>query len=238
MKSILIFQWFNPTNKLRKDELIECIEHNLKIGFDEIIIFNDSIEPQFHGKNIINININRRIKFSDYVEIINQPEKFGAFVVLTNTDIKIDPNIFSLKNILSTKEIAVITRYQSNGQLADNPHCTQDVWVAISQPIHKSVIHQSQIPLGVPGCELRFAEIIFNSGFNVCNPSLSIKNIHIHSENSIHLDANRIYGAYLFTPACHIEDVTQKNYVHKPTLCYLCVFSKNLLRVEQPILNR
>ena len=52
MKKILIFQWFDCNDALRKNELVQCIEHNLELGFDDVIIFNDSVEPTFTGDNI------------------------------------------------------------------------------------------------------------------------------------------------------------------------------------------
>jgi len=112
------------------------------------------------------------------------------------------------------------------------PACTQDVWVMISQPIHQSVIHQSDIPLGMPGCETRFSEIIFNIGFAVFNPCLEIKNIHIHSKGSTHSEANRIYGAYLFTPACTYEDIESGNPNILPIPHYLTSFTNRLFNIR------
>ena len=114
-----------------------------------------------------------------------------------------------------------MSRYEINGLLTDAPWCSQDVWVMLSQPIHLSVIIQCGIPLGLPGCEIRFSEILFNTGFLVFNPCLDIKNIHVHSNTNLHLDENRMYGAYLFTPACTIEDIRIGSTNIRPSLQYL-----------------
>ena len=55
MKKILMLQWFNCKDDIRRQELTDCIRHNLSIGFDEVVIFNDSVEPIFHDKNVKNI---------------------------------------------------------------------------------------------------------------------------------------------------------------------------------------
>ena len=231
-KKILIFQWFNCKDENRKQELIECINHNLKIGFDEIIIHNDSIEPFFYGENIRNISTNTRITYRDYIKVVNDPENYGALVVLTNTDIKIDKKILIFEASIKEKILFSLSRYENNGILADAPWCTQDVWVILSQPIHMSVINQCDIQLGLPGCELRFSEILFNIGFSVFNPCLDIRNIHLHSNPSSHLDENRMYGSYLFTPACTIEDIRSGNKNILPSLQYLTNFGRGVITVQ------
>ena len=232
MKNILIFQWFDCKDNSRKEELIECVEHNLKLGFDEIIIFNDSVNPQFFGTNVKNITSTHRLTFRDYIEIINDPVNFGSLVTLTNTDIKIDIKTLELNSYIKEKMLIAISRYESQEHLAVNPWCTQDVWILLSQPIHNSILMQSSIPLGLPGCELRFSEILFAAGFEVYNPCLDIKNLHVHSKENIHLDENRIYGAYLFTPACKLIEMKSNYAATKPVLKYLPSFLTYTLNIQ------
>lgn len=232
MKKILMFQWFDCKDKTRKSELTDCINHNLSIGFDQVIIFNDSVKPTFHGKNVKNILTNSRITYRDYINIVKDPKNYSSLVVLTNTDIKLARNILSLDEIIKEKTLIALSRYENNGMLADSPWCTQDVWAMLSQPIHKSAIHQCDIPLGLPGCEIRFSEIIFNTGFSVFNPCLDIKNTHIHSNPHPHLDENRMYGAYLFTPACTFEDIRTGNTKILPSPQYLTSFIAKLFTIQ------
>jgi hypothetical protein len=232
MKKILIFQWFDCKDEPRKQELVECINHNLKLGFDEVIIFNDSVESTFHDINVKNIYTNRRISYRDFINVVKDPSNYGSLVILTNTDINLDRKIFSLDEIIKEKTLIALSRYENNGVLADSPWCTQDVWAMLSQPIHQSVIHQCDIPLGMPGCELRFSEIIFNTGFVVFNPCLEIKNIHVHANQAIHLDENRIFGAYLFTPACTFEDIATGNTKILPAPKYWTSFVQKLFEIQ------
>lgn len=225
MKKILIFQWFDCKDEARQQELVECINHNLKLGFDEVIIFNDSVESAFYGQNVKNISSNSRITYRDYIDIVNDANNYGSFVVLTNTDIKLDNKILMLEEISEDKTLMALSRYESNGLFSDSPWCTQDVWAMRSQAIHKSIIIQSNIPLGMPGCELRFAEIMFNAGFIVFNPCLDIKNVHVHSNSASHSDENRIYGAYLFTHPCSIEDIKTRNVKYPAAPVYCTSFS-------------
>jgi hypothetical protein len=126
---------------------------------------------------------------------------------LTNTDIKLDPGIIGIAPRLTPRDFWCLTRYEANGLIAPASHCTQDTWAVIGQEIHSGLMAQAAIPLGYPGCELRFAELFFAYRYRVCNPSLDIKNQHIQAIDSIHEDRYRICGAYLFTPPCRLDDI-------------------------------
>jgi len=232
MKKTLIFQWFDCKDPIREQELVDCATHNIKLGFDEVVIFNDSVKPIFDGPQVKNIITQKRITYKNYIDYVADPENYGGLFVLTNTDIMLDKRILEVDKSIKENTLFALSRHEINGALPDMPACTQDVWVMISQPIHQSVIHQSDIPLGMPGCETRFSEIIFNIGFAVFNPCLEIKNIHIHSKGSTHSEANRIYGAYLFTPACTYEDIESGNPNILPIPHYLTSFTNRLFNIR------
>jgi len=206
MKKILIFQWFDCKDQTRRRELLECIHHNINLGFDEVIIFNDSVEPVVNAPHVRNISTNSRISYLDFINVVKDPQNVGALVVLTNSDIKLDSKILQLAG-LKNRILIALSRYESNEQLTECAFYSQDVWVMTSQPIHKSIILQSNIPLGIPGCDQRFAEIVFSAGFSVFNPCLEIKNTHLHKNVATHLDENRLFGSYLFVIPCTYEDI-------------------------------
>ncbi len=220
MKKILIFQWFKSSDVERESELIECISHNLAIGFDKVIIFNDSVDPKFFGNNIENVCINRRMRYSDYISIVCDSKNFGDLVVLTNTDIKLDENILNLPLYIKEKNLIAISRYENDIELAKSHWCTQDVWAIISQPVHVSVGYQSDIPLGVPGCENRFAEIFHSAGYAVFNPCIEIKNLHVHSKQGVYSQDFRVFGSYLFVHSCKLIDIEINN-TNNSNLVYL-----------------
>jgi hypothetical protein len=221
MKKILMIQWFNCKDHQRKLELIECINHNLELGFDEVIIHNHNVEINFNASNIKNEHLTQRLTYKHYVNAVNDPQNYGSLIILANTDIKLDEKMLTLHDTIPLETLIALTRYEINGELADSPWCTQDVWAMLSQPLHKSIVNQCDIQLGLPGCELRFSEVIYSAGFSVYNPCLDIQNIHIHSNPNPHLDENRMFGTYLFTPACKLIDLQNHNDQIKPTLHYL-----------------
>jgi hypothetical protein len=230
MKKILIFQWFDCKDEQRRAELRACAAHNLRLQFDETIILNDSVEPEFFGERVTNVRSSGRITYKTFVDIANDPKNHGSLVVLTNSDIQLADDFQGVASVIQPGDFFCFTRYESShGRLADYPWCTQDVWAMIAQPIHNSVIFQSEIPLGRPGCEIRFAEIMFSAGFSVFNPCLDVRNMHVHSNQAKHRDEDRIYGAYLFTPATSLSTVQRRDAKERPMPCYLTNFIKNRL---------
>ena len=219
-----MFQWFDCIDEVRKKEFIDCINHNLNIGFDEVIIFNDKVQPAFFGDGIKNISSNTRLTYRDYIDLVNDVSNYGSLIVLTNTDIKIDTNIFNLAEVMKPVDFICMSRYEENGVIATSPAFTQDTWAILSQPVHNSIIHQSSIPLGIPGCENRFSEILFTVGFRVYNPSLDIKNIHIHRVPSVHKNENRVFGTILTIPPCYVEDIKNGFVKEYPRPFYLTAF--------------
>lgn len=228
MKKILMFQWFDCPDAARAAEFLSCAQHNLQLGFDEIVIWNDSTEARFSGPNITNICTDRRMTYRAFIDAVNDPANLGSLVVLTNSDIKLADNFGRVAEAARAGDFLCFTRYEGAGQLAQHPWCTQDVWAMVAQPVHNSVIYQSDIPLGMPGCEIRFAEIMFSAGFSVFNPCLEVRNLHLHSNQVPHREENRIFGAYLFTPACSLTEVRERALTAQPTPCYL---TKSLNRV-------
>jgi hypothetical protein len=227
MKTILMFQWFDCSDSIRQGELRQCAEHNLGVGFDKVIIFDDSVEPAFFGVGVEHVPITKRLTFEDFVRVVDDPRHRGDLVVLTNTDIMLDPALLRAREVIRADDFLCFSRYEANGQIASAPWCTQDVWAMIAQPIHTSIMVQSTMPLGLPGCEIRFSELLFNAGFLVANPSLDIRNTHIHSNKLAHKDENRIYGAYLFTPPCRLADLADRKSIPQPSPVYLARFINN-----------
>lgn len=231
MKKILIFQYFQSNSAARSSELEECILHNINLGFDEIIIFNDGVRSPFFNKNIKNIEVNNRLSYRDYIDFVGCRDNFGSFVVLTNTDIKLDKNLLNLGDSIQPIDFIALSRYEANGLIAPEPSFTQDTWAMLSQPIPPSILYQSAIPLGLPGCENRFAEVIFSAGYRVSNPSISIKNIHVQAIPSVHKFEEKMFGAILAIPPSSIEELNTSSPVNHPRPYYLPCFSDHLITI-------
>jgi hypothetical protein len=238
VNKILLFQWFDCRDPTRRVEFETCIEHNLTIGFDEFIIFNESTAPRYFdstgGGRVTNIETNKRLTFRDYLQVVNTPTNRDTLIVLTNTDIRLDKAILDLGSIMRTNDFLCFSRYEADGRLKDAPWCTQDVWAMLSQPVSNGIIFQSDIPIGMPGCELRFSEIMFGAGYSIFNPALDVRHSHLHSHQVAHDENNRVYGAYLFTPPCTIAAFSAKEPGCMGQPVYLTKFSQQPSQIEPP----
>lgn len=224
VRAILTFQCFECLDAHRHDELRRCIEHNLSLPFDKVIIYNDSTAPAFFDDRTENLCGAGRQTFRDYLRIVEDPRYRGDLVVLTNTDIMLDRELLRAREHIRPSDLLCFSRYEADGAFPAAPWCTQDVWMMLAQPVPASVLLQSTLPLGLPGCETRFAELLFNAGYSVMNPSLDTRNVHVHTRQTPAKDENRIYGAHLLTPPCRLADLGERRSIPRPVPVYLAKF--------------
>ncbi|WP_338430023.1 hypothetical protein [Synechococcus elongatus] len=220
MEFSLCFQYYDSGNLERQQEIDYVLMENLKLPFNNYFIFIDpDLEFPSNDCRITYISLEGRLKFSDFLELVNSiPDQF---FVLINSDIRLDYSIFKAKSYLQVNMMFALTRYEGNGELAyaDNPRISQDTWMIISQNIPETLIEQTNIKLGIPGCENRFAAIFAAYGFEVWNPCLDVKTCHYHqSAYRTTKSYDRYWGLYLEPSPCMLEDTT------------FGVSNKNLLR--------
>ena len=199
----LMVQYYN-TDSARQRELDHCLEQNVERYFDRVIVCcgSETILPKVAYTHTMHME--KRLAFSDYLRLVSESD-YNGITVLTNSDIILDKDIIKKCEHISSKELFAISRYDTDGYLHEFHWCSQDTWILRNQKFPNSVIKSCTFELGRPGCELRFAEALWCVGFNIINPSLSVRNTHIHINSSVHLDSERYYGAYIFTPATTIE---------------------------------
>lgn len=156
----------------RNKEVISTINANIDSNlFDNIFIFSSTEQSLFKIKTIQSQRITYQSIFNNSLDGIN---------VLSNSDILFDDTIHLIQN-MNDVDFFALTRYESNGLLHkyNDPYQgsdSQDVWVWKG----KSKITDANFYLGVPGCDNKIAYIAYTSGYNVTNPSRSIKTHHKH----------------------------------------------------------
>jgi len=111
MKKTLIFQWFDCKDPIREQELVDCATHNIKLGFDEVVIFNDSVKPIFDGPQVKNIITQKRITYKNYIDYVADPENYGGLFVLTNTDIMLDKRILEVDKSIKENTLFALSRH-------------------------------------------------------------------------------------------------------------------------------
>lgn len=168
-------EYWDCGNEERNLEVITCINKNIKCNlFEKIFIFSEKEEERLLEKTIKTTRITYQYVFDNCIEGIN---------VFCNSDIEFDETIKLVKNI-KNDEFYALTRYEDNGKLHkfDDPfegQDSQDVWVWKDA----CKIKNANFYLGLHGCDNKIAYIASMHGYEVKNPSLSIKTHHKHLTN-------------------------------------------------------
>jgi len=168
-------QVFKHPNPIRQLELDYCLMVNKK-------------NPYI---NVIEITKQDRMMFKEFIDYIKPYESNNTINLFGNSDIILDDSIiYTLK--LSSKQAISLSRYDgvelkglgldsSKSYRVDNPrYVSADVW-GFRGKIKD--IPEISFGLGIWGCDGAFTERLMRAGYEVINPSKSIKTWHIHGSN-------------------------------------------------------
>jgi hypothetical protein len=189
----LFYQFFIHQDKKRYDEIKFCLKKNVNnVNISKIYLLNEKIytkeELDIESDKIVQININKRLLYSDVFEHINNNNITGYNIII-NADIFLDDTISILHrtDIDTEKNIFALLRYEYNkdgnskllGPCADS----QDTWIFHSNFI-KDIIKYNKLfkfTLGKLGCDNKIAYLFNILGFNIINDPKLIKTYHYHS---------------------------------------------------------
>lgn len=184
----LFTTFYKDTNQQRFDEIKFCLNKNLKV-FDLIYIITEDksvIEPYFkelsisgfYSPKIKVVLTENRPTFNTFFDAMSASEYENSINVIANSDI-----FFTEKVETSMNTVLALSRwdYFPDGSSVHFDRAdSQDVWVFYGKPKIRTSIEFS---MGVAGCDNRLAYEIQQSGYNVINPSKSIKTFHFHTSN-------------------------------------------------------
>ena len=162
-------------NEERNIEVIDCINTNIKSNFfKNIFIFSEKEEKRLLKQTILSKRITYQYIFDNAIDGIN---------IFCNSDMEFDETIKLAENI-NENEFYALTRYEDDMMLHKNDdpykgYDSQDVWIWKN----KCKIKNANFYLGLPGCDNKIAYYAESYGYNIKNPSLSIKTYHKHITN-------------------------------------------------------
>jgi hypothetical protein len=129
--------------------------------------------------NYIQLNSTKRMTYQDLFDKINEQTCDDDINVIVNLDIYFDDSILELNRITKNQFIA-LSRYDifADGTVHfDGPkQFSQDTWAWRG----KVRISTANFYLGVYACDNRIAYEAQQAGYEVFNPSYSIKTYHLH----------------------------------------------------------
>jgi hypothetical protein len=183
-KTRLFYNYYEDKNPIRKNEIDFCLRKNIENSAFDLIIIESENNPTF---NFMFERINR----------LSGPNDIN---IICNSDIFFDQTI-SFANRIGFKEVYALNRwdlikfYDNNtAKLLDNDR-NQDVWIIRG----KIEGVDGNFQMGKPGCDGRIAYELKKAGYNVMNPSRSIKAYHYHDSGVRHYtEADRVSGEHFY----------------------------------------
>lgn len=177
MKVNLFISYYIERNVVRQKELSNALLFNVQNKFiDNVFLVSEHIVKYVKGGKIIKYPVKNRPSYNDFFKLTEQyPDDIN---IIANSDIYFDEKGIELliKYSWKEKEIFALTRWESPVKFYGYDF-SQDCWIKKGK-IDK--IEGGIINLGVPGCDGKIAYLLSEAGYEVRNPSLSIKAYHNH----------------------------------------------------------
>ena len=191
MTTNLFINYYQDGNKERQKELDSCVLENLKV-FDKIIViagktdikYLEELSPIFF-KKIIPVITDERPSFDYFFDLMVCFSDMNNLNVIANLDIIIPKETLSkaAKYFTGGLKCLALTRWNMteglNVEFYDNEK-SQDSWF-----FNGEALVNIDVPfgLGVPGTDNAIAHILHEQGYEVLNPSLTLKTYHYHLTN-------------------------------------------------------
>lgn len=205
----IIAQIYRPMQRGHLDRMVECIEHNAGLEFvRRITLLDEDSGVCWTSDKIHAIPVSRKASYADLLTVASNGEEFfSSHYALMNSDITISDDILSLlQRITKFSTVAAITRREMDGALRISPQASQDAWIFKAHDMPRDLLDACYFRLGIAGCENLFAMSLYAHGYNLWNPCGDCTILHNDPEPRISFP-EWVYGAYLWLPPCHIEDV-------------------------------
>ncbi len=177
----LFTTYYNEKNPERAEELRTCLINNSKLkSLNNIYTLSEIGEDEFLLENNINvIRIFERPSFNDFFRATNAFTSTNDINIIANADIYFDKSLNCLTKVNLSNSCFALTRWDvwKNGRARlTEISGSQDCW------IFKGKINNvdGNFHLGIPGCDNRLAHEIKKAGYNLFNPSISIRAYHLH----------------------------------------------------------
>ncbi len=193
-KIIYITSWYNEKNLTRAEELRICVQNTINSkDIDKVYLLNENSAPhnfytgesspyQFtNGCKLQIIPIEERPTFAKFFNVANNVAEKGDIVIIANTDIYPEEGMRELIKNIGDNDCYALARYdiqEDGSKVLLNRWDAQDLWV-FKAPIKENI--ECDFENGRAGSDNAIAERLHRAGYNVSNPSRSIKFNHLHT---------------------------------------------------------
>jgi len=173
---ICLFQnYYTDKDKDRNNELRVCLQKNINNPLIDKIYLLSEESIFINNKKIIKVPANKRPTYSDFFNYINSIVLSSDISIISNSDIYFDSTL-SLLTPFSDNTCYALCRW--DGDTFYNHSDSQDAWIFKGKI---KDIKDLDFGLGIAGCDNAIAYKIEQAGYNILNPSKSIRAIHLHN---------------------------------------------------------
>lgn len=199
----LFISLYPEKNKERQRELITCLTNNAKV-FDQIFILTErdaeiDFIPQIKSKAAIyRLPINVRPTYKSFFDCVNKVSGQDDINTICNADIyfKEPPPD------LATNKCYALSRWDitPNGQAVHLARKDSQDSLVFKSRI--KIPQYASFFIGVPGCDNRICRELLVIGYDISNPSITIKSYHLHHGEKSYDTATaiRVQRPYHFLP--------------------------------------
>ena len=216
---ILVTSYYKCKSDIRQNEINQCLINNSENKYiKKIYLLNNSyydidfVEKKEKIQQILTSK--NKLKFKEAIQFINIYAS-NNIIILSNSDIYFNETLSKIIDYDFDNKIFCLLRYNmmKNNEIEifkhfDEPRCdSQDSWI-FKSPLNIN-LNNVDFSFGTPGCDNIFATELFNSNYELYNPSYDIISIHLHDDNEredneytrIHGNYCLIYPNYLNIPS-------------------------------------
>jgi hypothetical protein len=215
----LFTTFYNEKDLVRGIELLDCLTLNIDCKvINKIHIWLENMEDiSIKSDKIIIIPAASRPRYNDFFNVINKVSNSNDINIIANTDIFFKDDFEIIKHLDLENKCFTLTRWDIKEDFEAEflgRVDSQDVW------IFKGKIKDidGNFYLGSLGCDNKIAYEIQKAGYNISNPSLTVRSYHLHlSQYRPGLSAYTaapLAGPYLYVPITTHEG-TLKRFINK-----------------------
>jgi len=167
------------------DKIIVLMSKAHQMHFVQMILRNDL---ESFTKKIKVVNCDNRPTYREWFSMTRNYSDINSISCIANSDIfftdeevkKIKSYSFNEKNCLALSRWDISDEKKLNEAIHFDRSDSQDCWIKKGS---FTDIPEAYFTLGIAGCDNRIAYLLNENGYNVLNPSKSIKTYHYHNSN-------------------------------------------------------
>jgi len=206
---ILYMNYYVDPDSVRDKEIKECFFNNLKNPLiNKIVCFKDYATPiPSDSRKIEYVVFDERPTYNNFFSAMRSFSRSNSINILINSDIHFDSSLkLLLKHNFKKDQCFAISRWEAGKTLKMAVgRDSQDVWVIKGKPVTTLC---ANFCLGIAGCDNRMAFEMKRAGYDVSNPSQSVKCIHVHQSQLRRYSkkpSDCVSGPYLLLPQTSLK---------------------------------